>query len=136
MIKKLCQTNDNFLSFLCGIFSNIPISLLFTIAKWGNSWTEHACMLVWIFAFLISIALTASAFSFTLCKINIQKVIDGVEGGELPQGDALNKELSKKDNIKKLRGSLLAFIVFFVLLILALIAVWILSNAEWIFNIA
>lgn len=132
MIKKLCRANDNLLSFLCGIFSNIPISLLFAVAEWGNNWFKHAYLLVWIFAFLVSVALTASAFSFTLCKIAIQKVIDEVQGKQAKE-QALIVELSKKDNMKKLRGSLIGFIICAVLLFLSLIAVWILGNAEWIF---
>jgi len=127
MIKKLCKWNDNLLSFLCGIFSNIPISLLFAVEKWGQNWYEHAYMLVWIFAFFISIALTACAFSFTICKINIQKEVDKVQG-DLAQNNQLNMEISKPENNKKLRLSLIFFMVFGIILFLSVVALWILYN--------
>ena len=127
MIKKLCRANDNLLSFLCGIFSNIPISLLFTLTSWGDTWVEHSYMLVWIFSFVISVALTVNAFSFTLRKIAIQKAIDRVQGAQA-QEQALTNELSKKENVKKLRRSLIGFIICAVLFFLSLIAVWILGN--------
>ncbi len=129
MIKKLCKQDDNLLSFLCGIFSNIPISLLFTVGNWGNNWIEHAYLLVWIFAFLVSIVLTVFAFRFTLCKIGIQKIINGVQG-EQAQEQALELELSKKENAHKLRGSLIGFLICFALLILSLVAIWILGNID------
>lgn len=127
MIKKLCRLNDNLLSFLCGIFSNIPITLLFAVANWGNTWYEQAYLVTWVFAFFISIVLTIFAFSFTLCKISIQKIIDGVQG-EQAKEKAFETELSNDANIGKLKRSLIGFIVSAVLLLLSSIAIWVFGN--------
>ena len=136
MIKKLCKLNDNLLSFLCGIFSNIPISLLFAMAKWGNNWLEHAYFLTWILAFVVSVVLTVFAFSFTIRKIAIQKAVEKADG-ELAQDDALDKELKKK--IKKkgkeketqekiLFRRFVGFVICAVILLLIIVALCVLHN--------
>lgn len=127
MIKKLCKQDDNLLSFLCGIFSNIPISLLLTVGNWGNNWIEHVYFLIWIGAFIVSIVLTVFAFKFTLCKISIQKVIDKVQGEQAKQ-QALDIELDKKHNKKKLKVGLIGFFVCAIVICLSLIALWVLGS--------
>lgn len=69
------------------------------------------------------------ASNITLCKIGIQKIINGVQG-EQAQEQALELELSKKENAHKLRGSLIGFLICFALLILSLVAIWILGNID------
>lgn len=127
MIKKLCKWDDNLLSFLCGILSNIPISLFFAVTDWGENWLEHAYLLVWIFAFIVSVFLTVSAFSFTICKINIQKKIDSVDGLDAKEKQ-LDLLLEDKKIKTRLRCSLSWFLVLAVVLIAALITIWVLAN--------
>ncbi len=136
MIKKLCKCSDNLLSFLCGIFSSIPLTLLFTIAttKWGNNWMEHTYFLVWLFAFIVSIFLTICVFSFTLSKMEIQKEIDSVHGGREPKNTRFNNIFKNKesDDIEKVKRKLkissFIFIICSVILLCSLVAIWILNN--------
>ena len=123
LIKKLCMLDDNLLSFLCGIFSNIPISLLFAEIKWGDMCFEHIYFVVWIITFFISIALTICAFSFTMRKIKIQKIIDSKEG-ETAQNETRSQLLEESENKNKLFFSLLFFFVFGIALLVLVVSLW------------
>lgn len=126
LYKFLLRDNENLLSFLCGICSNIPITLLFAINTYGKNGCAHWYFFVWMCAFALSIGLTAFAFSATLKKIDIKKMIDK----DVPESEKKAFLQNIVDN--KIRGRFklckIMIIIFGVLLIAAVIALWVLAN--------
>lgn len=124
MIQKLLKIDDNLLSFLCGIISNIPISIIFTIHRYGETLWENTYFFLWIGAFIFSVALTCSAFMFTLRKIKIQKELEK----SVPVDRDTNFDRLYKENKSFLVKTIKAFFIFAIVLILLIIALWIITN--------
>ena len=125
--KFLLRNNENLLSFLCGIFSNIPITLLFAVNAYGKNSFAHAYFFVWIGAFVYSIIVTVCAFAVTLKKLDIRRVLD--------QNTLVTwKEDKVKEKVedKALRRFFYIYFVVFmlgvVLLVCSAIALWVLYN--------
>lgn len=125
--KFLLRDNENLLSFLCGIFSNIPISLLFTVNTYGKDCYAHAYFFVWIGAFIYSIIVTVCAFAVTLKKIDVKKELNK-DTSVAKKEDELDKKLKDKAIKRYFRLRFCIFAVFFVLLVCSAIALWVLSN--------
>lgn len=126
LYRFITRENDNLLSFFCGIFSNIPISLLFTMNKWGNSCWEHAYFIVWVLAFIISVCVTTSAFAVTLRKLNIKKSLEGKNS--LNKFNVIEKHYKYNELKIYFVGWLITFLVCIVLLLGSAISLWILFN--------
>lgn len=124
MIKKLLKTDDNVLSFLCGIFSNIPLSILFTINKYGTTKLEHIYFFLWIITFFVSISLACCAVIFTSRKIKIQKELDKM--APIDRANAFNTLYEK--NKKFLSVIFLLFFIAFIILIILIISLWVIAN--------
>lgn len=136
LLKKLIDLDDNLISFLCGIISNIPISLLFTIQEWGKCWKDQILFFLWIAAFILAVLVTGFAFAFTIEKIRIKKIVDE-KNGDAAKAEALKDSLEETRTSKKGKqtkksvilyrriGCLLAFAI---ILFLVIIALWILPS--------
>ena len=124
MIRKLLIIDDNLLSFLCGIISNIPISIILTVTRYGETLLDNINFYIWIVAFIFSVALTCSAFMFTLRKIKIQKELEK----STPVDRSTNLENLYKKNKSYLRISIWLIFIFAFVLILSIIALWIITN--------
>ena len=80
ILLKILRLSDNFFAFICGVFSNIPITLIFTVqsfefgTKLGNIHAALSILLI-----VISFILTVFVFMFSLQKMKIQKEVDSVE---------------------------------------------------------
>ena len=71
--KLIEDIDENWFSFLSGVFANIPISLLFCFQSWGETYFSHSFFILQWVAFILSIGLLICAFKFTMMKININK---------------------------------------------------------------
>lgn len=118
LIEKLLG-KDHLLSFLAGIFSNIPISLLFAAPEYGNTCWAHVYFYCWMSAIVFSIVLTVFSFCLTIKVIEIEKEIDQGMGSE---GRALLKKSQLKNNEKYLKQRIIAFFIFAILTISSVIA--------------
>lgn len=125
--KFLLRDNENLLSFLCGIFSNIPISLLFTVNTYGKNCYAHAYFFVWIGAFVYSVIITVCAFTVTLKKIDIKKELDKNTSVAWKE-DEVDKKLKDRSIRCYFRLRFWIFVVFAILLVCSAIALWALSN--------
>lgn len=141
MLKGLCRLDDNLLSFLCGIFSNIPISLCFAFTVLGNSCLSYINFALTLASMCISVALVVFAFQFTLRKMKYIQPILNQKDGETEKEVALNNYLSeglitfkKHKRLETVKASkymkkpLVGFFVCGCLLIIVVIALWILYN--------
>lgn len=125
--KFLLRDNENLLSFLCGIFSNIPISLLFTVNMYGKDSYAHAYFYVWIGAFIYSIIVTVCAFAVTFKKIDIKKELDKSASVAWKE-DTVDEKLKDKPIRRYFHLRFWIFAVFFFLLVCSAITLWVLSN--------
>ena len=103
---------DTLLSFLSGIFSNIPISLLFAAPQYGTDFWAHVYFYCWLSAIVFSITLTIFSFSLTIKVIEIEKEIEQGMGSE---GKALLKKAQLESNGKYLKRRMVGFFVFAIL---------------------
>lgn len=134
VLKKLIGLDDNLISFLCGIISNIPISLLFTIQTWSNCWKGQILFFLWIAAFVLAVLVTIFAFAFTIEKIRIKKIVDD-KNGATAKAEALKdslEEICKSKKGKETKESTILYrrlgclLTFSLLLFLSTIALWVL----------
>lgn len=139
LLKKLICLDDNLISFLCGIISNIPISLLFTIQEWRDCWKDQILFFLWIATFILAVLVAVFAFAFTIEKIRIKKIVDE-KNGDAAKAEALKDSLEKICKSKKgkeIKKALIlyrrigCFVAFSIILFLCIVALWILPN---IFN--
>lgn len=108
LIERLLG-KDNLLSFLSGIFSNVPISLLFAAVEYGNTCWAHVYFFCWLIAIAFSITLTIFSFRLTIKVIEIDKEIHQGMGSE---GKALIKELQLQHNRNYLKKIIIGFGIF------------------------
>lgn len=142
IIGGLCRSDDNLLSFLCGIFSNIPISLCFVFTSLGNSALRYINFALTLFALAVSVALVVFAFKFTIRKMRyisprLANKGDADKNNEInhtlteymplsnAQKNASKKQITKYQYLKR---PLLAFIICAVLLFVSVGGLWILSS--------
>ena len=134
LLKKLVRLDDNLVSFLCGIISNIPISLLFTIQEWNNDWKGIVIFFLWVVAFIFAVFLTIFAFAFTIEKIKINKEVEAKNGDSAKDEalkDLLNDIHKSKKGVDTKKSTILyrrigCFLAFLIILFLCIIALWVL----------
>ena len=133
--KMIEDINENWFSFFSGILANIPISLLLTFQRIGETAVEQwLYTLQWI-AFAFSVVTVICAFSFTIKKVeinkNAQKKYEQWVASNNTQSLAMEERLLHDEflhNVKGLRRIVFAFIVFTLLTVGTLIAMWILYS--------
>lgn len=125
LLIKLLKIDDNLLSFLCGIFSNIPITLLFVVVRYEKStYWDKIYMWLSIILIIMSFGATVFIFLFTLRKLRIQKEVDKMS--EIDKENCLLTEA--KNNKKYFYISLIGFLICAISLISILISLWCISN--------
>ena len=143
ILLKILHLSDNFFAFICGVFSNIPITLIFTVQKFGfdtklgNIYATLSILLI-----VISFILMVFVFMFSLRKMKIQKEVDSVEfsvdmenvlksKSGLEQQDYINEEDYKfaKKSRRYLYISIIGCFISFIIMIAIIVCLW------WIYNI-
>lgn len=129
--KLIEDIDENWFSFLSGVFANIPISLLFCFQSWGETYFSHSFFILQWVAFILSIGLLICAYKFTMMKININK--DAQKLYEKWVVENGTPSVTKHENIKKdcvtqkmknIITILIAFIVLVVLTAAAIGTLW------------
>ena len=120
--KLIEDIDENWFSFLSGVFANIPISLLFCFQSWGETYFSHSFFILQWVAFILSIGLLICAFKFTMMKININK--DAQKLYEKWVVENGTPSVTKHENIKNIITILIAFIVLVVLTAAAIGTLW------------
>lgn len=131
-IRKLMEdVDENWFSFLSGVFANIPISLLFCFQSWGETCYTHSFFVLQWVAFALSIGLLICAFKFTMMKITISK--DGQKLYEKWMTENKTQSVTKAENIKaecvrqrikSIIGVLIAFIILVVFTAASICILW------------
>ena len=135
-IRKLMEdVDENWFSFLSGIFANIPISLLFCFQSWGETCYTHAFFILQWVAIGLSIGLFICAFNFTMMKISINKEAQKLYEKWMTENKTQSvikaeniKEKCVRQKMKSIIGILIAFVVLVVCTAVAIVTLW------WLFS--
>lgn len=125
IIKGFMSLDDNLLSFLCGIVSNVPISLVIGTLAFGNTIFEILRFCFTLVALGLSILITIDFFSITLRKISIQREVD--EGRGKQEKNEIFDELYLK-NKNYFKYKIIRIIILGLLFFLSIIFLWININ--------
>ena len=131
-IRKLMEdVDENWFSFLSGVFANIPISLLFCFQSWGKTCYTHAFFILQWVAIGLSIGLFFCAFNFTMMKISINKEAQKLYEKWMTENKTQSvikaeniKEKCVKQKMKSIIGILIAFVVLVVCTAVSIVILW------------
>ena len=99
-VRRLIEdVDENWFSFLSGVFANIPISLLFCFQSWGETDFTHAFFILQWVAIVLSIGLFICAFIFTMMKIGINKEAQKLYEKWIKENNT--QSVTKAENIKE-----------------------------------
>lgn len=131
IVKIINSGNENWFSFLSGIFANIPITLLLTIDKSTTLWYYW---LIYIISIFISIALVGLSIIVTIKMINIKEkakdaydqYIDDAKILIPGKYDDCLKEIAKSES-RHISLCIIFGIICFGLLLASIVGLWIIK---------
>lgn len=127
IINLIITSNENLFSFICGIITNIPLTVLFNLITFKVDLTRIgiSIFLTYIAFLIISSLLTFYMIKFTVKHIEIKQETDRITNKEIYVNKLFENVISM---MKKLKKYLLFIIIFATLSISMMIMLFILNN--------
>jgi len=126
-IYKFASLDDNLLSFMCGICSNVPISFLLGFVKFGTSRFERIFFVLSSMAFILSLLFTIEAFKVTIKVISIHKEKEKGKGS-VEQEKIFIECISNEKEYSYIQKLLTHIIINGCLLLIVIIMLWVVIN--------
>lgn len=130
IVFLIYQVDTNLYSFICGIVTNLPISVLFEFLNMDVKEVSNKWLLLILYTLLLidTVVMTVAAFRFTLFQIAIKEKARREQFTEAYTNTMYNQIF---DSMRNLRLSYKAFIISVCLFVLFVTALFFVNNFDF-----
>ena len=125
IVNMVATTNENLFSFLCGIITNIPISVLFSILSISIDGSLKGWLILCLYVTLLgfSTLLSVCSIKFTVRYIEMRNRVDQVKNREAYNNIFMEKALELLPRFVRSLRCAIAFASFTVITVIALFVI-------------